>query len=255
MYLVCTDPTLTLFCPWILAPAGPEPAELLTQSVQVLIEQVRGHVQACGAKNRTTGEPCQRSPMMDSTRCRTHGGKSPQSQKAASERRERRYALQQLSLLGEVPTENVDPTAALLELVTQKHAQVHSLRQIVAEVEANAGEVDLGKHPMVWGVSNHEEGVGVHGPIDKTTQQAGINVWLKLLQEAEDQLARYTSVALKAGVEQRQLDITEQQATSLAAAINRILDALQLTPEQQGLIPSVVPDVLRQFAASQPAMN
>lgn len=52
------------------------------------------HKKTCGAKNRTTGEPCQRSPMRDSTRYRTHGGKFPQSQKAASERCERRYALQ-----------------------------------------------------------------------------------------------------------------------------------------------------------------
>ncbi|TLP72954.1 HGGxSTG domain-containing protein [Nesterenkonia sphaerica] len=214
----------------------------------------------CGARNRTTGEPCQRSPMMDSTRCRTHGGRSPQSQKAASERRERRNALRQLSILGEVPEANVDPTQALLELVTQKHAQVHALRQIVSELEAHEGEshdgeVDLRRHPMVWGLTSHEKGSGVHGPIDKETEQAGASIWLKLLQEAEDQLARYTTAALKAGVEQRQLDVTERQAATFYSAINRILDSLELTTEQQARVPSVVPGVLRQFAASHAAMN
>lgn len=218
---------------------------------------MRDDKKLCGAKNRTTGKPCRRSPMKDSTRCRTHGGLSPQSQKAASERRERRDALRQLSILGELPVENVDPTQALLELVTHKHAQVHALRQIVAEVEAKAAgeQVDLRRHPLVWGLNSHEKGSGVHGPINKTTEQAGASIWLKLLQEAEDQLARYTTAALKAGVEQRQLDITERQATRLASAINRILDALELTVEQQARIPSVVPEVLRQFAANQVAMN
>lgn len=208
--------------------------------------------QTCGAKTRSDGT-CKRAPAPDATRCKLHGGASPNAQRAASERRQRRQALKQLSILGETPAQNVDPSTALLELVTQKHCQVAALRQIVAELESNAGEVDLGRHPLVWGVANHEQGVGVHGPIDKTTEAPGVNIWFKLLQEAEDQLARYTTAALKAGVEQRQMNLMEEQAVRLAAAINRILDSLDLTAEQQRLIPSVVPDVLRQFATDQTA--
>lgn len=207
----------------------------------------------CGAKNRTTGKPCQRAPLRDSTRCRTHGGASPNAKKAASERRQRREALKQLSILGAPPDKDVDPTEALLELVTQKHCEVAALRRIVVELETSAAGVPLDQHPLVWGVSSHEEGVGVQGPIDKTTRTAGPSVWLKLLHEAEDQLARYTTAALKAGVEQRQVDLLEDQAAKLAGAISRILDALELTVEQQRLVPSVVPDALRQLGAGQAA--
>lgn len=213
----------------------------------------------CGAKTRS-GDTCKRAPSPDATRCRLHGGASPNAQRAASERRTRREALKQLSILGHIPETNVDPTAALLELITQKHCQVTALREIVAELEANAerddtGEVDLGRHPLVWGISNHEKGVGVHGPIDKTTEAPGVSVWLKLLQEAEDQLARYTTAAMKAGVEQRQMDLLEEHATQLAQVITRVLDQLDLSSEQQKLIPSVVPPTLREFTAAHMSLN
>lgn len=208
----------------------------------------------CGAKNKNGGT-CQNFPLPDATRCHYHGGSSPNAQKAARERRARRDAMKQLSILGETPAQNVDPTEALLELITQKHCQVAALRRVVAELEAGSGEVDLERHPLVWGISSHEQGVGVHGPIDKTTEAPGLSVWLKLLQEAEDQLSRYTTAAMKAGVERRQLELQEEQAVTLAQAINRILEQLDLSPDQQKLVPSVVPDTLRQFATSQAALN
>ncbi len=37
-------------------------------------------VERCGAKTRTTGEPCRRYPIKGRARCKTHGGLTPQGQ-------------------------------------------------------------------------------------------------------------------------------------------------------------------------------
>jgi hypothetical protein len=41
----------------------------------------------CGAYSRTTGRPCRNPPMRYSTRCRMHGGASPQAKRKAAQRR------------------------------------------------------------------------------------------------------------------------------------------------------------------------
>jgi hypothetical protein len=152
--------------------------------------------------------------------------------------------------LGEVPDQNVDPAEALLRLCATKAAEVEWLRSMVIQIDthpAPAADGDGEQSALVWGQTAHETGIGPEGPIDKRTWQAGANVWWKLLREAEDQLARYSTAALRAGVERRQIELQEAQALHLAQAIHRILDALHLTAEQARQVPTVVPEILRQL--------
>lgn len=169
-----------------------------------------------------------------------HGGNTPKA-------RARAEAQQIMKALGNDIDGNVDPAEALLWLCSTKQAEVHWLRAKVREVEDTAG----GQDALTWGVTQHDEGVGPDGPIDKTTSTAEANVWWRLLREAEDQLARYSSMALKAGVQQRQIDLQEAQALHLAGAINRILDALELSAEQARLVSTVVPEVLRSLPVGE----
>ncbi|MGP9781843.1 hypothetical protein ACT3UQ_05210 [Glutamicibacter sp. AOP12-B1-11] len=53
-------------------------------------------------------------------------------------------------------------------------------------------------------------------PVDMTTHKVEQNIWWKLLREAENQLASWTSMALRAGVEERQVRIAEQQGNLIA---------------------------------------
>lgn len=197
----------------------------------------------CGAKKKN-GTPCGASPAKGATRCRRHGGATPQAKNKAHERNVRAKAEVHLRSLGYQPdAENVDPAEALLRLVSDKHREVAWLRLQVDAIQA--GDNPGGTTPLVWGVSGHEFGAGPDGPIDKTTETTDLNIYVKWLHTAEDQLARYATAALKAGVEQRQLDIREAEALVLVGAINQILAALQLTTDQQKLVPEVVPAALR----------
>lgn len=177
--------------------------------------------------------------MKGATVCKSHGGGAPQVREAAG----RRLAAQEIrKTLGDVP-DDVDPAQALLELVKLKYAEMHWLRAKVQEVDTDPAEG--GSESLTWGVSKHDEGIGAQGPVDVKTHESQANIWWRLLREAEDQLAKYSALALKAGVERRQIELQEAQAVHLAGAINRILDALELSAEQQKKIPTVVPQVLR----------
>ncbi|GAA1450423.1 hypothetical protein GCM10009618_02490 [Nesterenkonia lacusekhoensis] len=170
-----------------------------------------------------------------------HGGKT---EKAAA----RAQAETILKTLGDVQ-DDVDPAEALLQLVKWKHAETLWLRQKVQEVDPDPGEG--GSESLTWGVSKHDEGIGAQGPVDVKTHESQANIWWRLLREAEDQLAKYSALALKAGVERRQIELQEAQAVHLAGAINRILDALELSAEQQKKVPTIVPQVLRGLVAEE----
>ena len=193
----------------------------------------------CGGKKRKTGDPCGAPPIKGGTRCTRHGGKSPQAARAA-ERRLAEQELQQvvktLGIRDSYP--NIDPGAALLEEIRTTHAHVQWLRGQVAE---------LSPDELTWGRTQHEEGYGAEGPIDKTTMKAEPSVWYTLYCRERDHLVKVSAAALKAGIEERKIRMAEQQGELVASALKQIFGALNLTPEQSGLLPVIVPQALRQL--------
>ncbi|MDI3330689.1 MAG: hypothetical protein QJR09_08135 [Micrococcus sp.] len=197
----------------------------------------------CGARKRN-GDPCGASPKRGAKRCARHGSGNRQSKAAAAKTVTDEKAGKALRSLGYDPgAENVDPSEALLRLVSDKAREVAWLRHMVDQINADQDPID--RHTLTWGVDSHEQGMEPEGPIDKTTERVGINVWIGWLHTAEDQLARYATAALRAGVEQRQVEIREAEALVFVGAIHQILGNLQLTAEQQRLVPTVVPQALR----------
>lgn len=190
----------------------------------------------CGAKKRD-GEACRARPIKGGTRCVRHGGAAPQVQAKAAERVIEANAR---GILGRIdptqPREN--PVETLLNLIHGKTAEVSWLR---GKVQA------LQDEDLVWGLVQHDTGVGPEGPIDKETYKAEQSIWWRLLREAENQLANWITMALKAGVDERRVRIVEAQGSLVAGAIKSILDGLNLTPDQSALIPVLVPQALRQL--------
>jgi hypothetical protein len=190
----------------------------------------------CGAKTRQ-GQPCAKPPLPDATRCGQHGGKSPNAQAKAAEVRQERAARHILTNLGQpVEGEILHPVEVLLRLISYKHAEVLWLR---AKVQ------DLSEEDLVWNLDTHEIGVGVEGSIDKQTFKAAQSVWWRLLREAERDLKDLAVAAARAGIEERQVRISESTAQQFLGALRRILDALDLSEAQAALVPQVVPAVLR----------
>jgi hypothetical protein len=195
----------------------------------------------CGAKNKKV-EPCGLPPVPGSTRCGRHGGNSPQAKRKAAERLAEREAKEQMTkavrTLG-LPVD-VDPGKALLDEIHWTAGHVQWLREKVQELEADE---------LVWGKEKHEDGVGPQGVVDVTTEKAGPNVWYDLYLKEREHLAKVCALALRAGIEERRVKLAENQGLLVADVIRRILNALALTPEQQQLVPEIVPRELRALAA------
>jgi hypothetical protein len=195
----------------------------------------------CGAKKRD-GNPCGAPPIKGGKRCVRHGGKAPQVQAAAARRVAEAAAQEQMvkavRTLG-LPID-VDPGKALLDEIHWTAGHVAWLREKVQELEAD---------DLVWGKTQHDDGVGPQGVVDVTTEKAAPSVWYELYMKERDHLAKVCALALRAGIEERKVKLAESQGALVADVIRRILAALGLTPEQQALVPQIVPEQLRLLAA------
>lgn len=134
---------------------------------------------------------------------------------------------------------DVDPGKALLDEIHWTAGHVAWLRDKVQEQEAEQ---------LVWGRTQTDLGIGPQGPVDTTTEKAGPSVWYELYLKERDHLAKVCALALRAGIEERKVKLAESQGLLVADAIRRILGALGLTPEQQQLVPVIVPRELRALA-------
>lgn len=203
----------------------------------------------CGAKKRD-GNPCGAHPARGATRCRRHGGGSPQAKRKAAARVIEQKAEAQLRNLGyDEDAPNLDPTEVLLRLVSDKAREVAWLRHMVNQITGDT--TNLADHRLVWGLTQHRHGFGAEGPVDEKTEAAAQNIWWQLLHKAEDQLARYAKAALDAGVQQKQVEIRQTEALAFVGALNQIFALLQLTADQQKLIPEIVPTVLRNINGTE----
>lgn len=197
-------------------------------------------ISTCGAKKRD-GNPCGAPPIKGGKRCVRHGGKAPQVQAAAARRRAEAEVKEQMvkavRTLG-LPID-VDPGKALLDEIHWTAGHVAWLREKVQELEADA---------LVWGKTQTDQGTGPQGPVDVTTEKADPSVWYELYLKEREHLAKVCSLALRAGIEERKVKLAESQGLLVADVIRRILGALGLTPEQQLLVPEIVPRELRALA-------
>lgn len=177
--------------------------------------------------------------------CHYHGGASPQAKAKAQERLTEEKARQLVATYGR----KVETTAteALLDEVQWTAGHVAWLRDRVQEIESVATvEGTDSEHPLVWGKTKEKQGGEDWGQ----TAEAVPNVWLRLYQQERDHLVKVCSAAIKAGIEERRIQLAEQQGALVAQAIRAILGDLQLTPEQQARVPEVVPRHLRALASA-----
>ncbi|NUO96770.1 MAG: hypothetical protein HOW59_02445 [Nonomuraea sp.] len=194
----------------------------------------------CGAKTRQGGT-CQNPPVAGATRCRMHGGSSPQAKAAADRRLAVAAAEREVARLG--ARRDIHPAEALLELVHWTAGEVDYWRAKVVEL------ADTDEDALTWGVTRVKDGGDDRG----TTEEAGPNVAYRMLTDASNRLAAYAAAALKAGVEERRVRLAEKQGALVADVIRGILTDLHLTPEQELLVGTVVPNRLRQLAATEGA--
>lgn len=95
-------------------------------------------------------------------------------------------------------------------------------------------------------------------PLTVTNENTGITAftdareWLYLYREERGHLARVSKMCIDAGVAQRLVTLAEDQGRILASAIRAVLMALNLSADQEALVPVIVPPILRAVANDQP---
>lgn len=187
----------------------------------------------CTAHNRAGG-PCGKHPLKGQRVCGNHGGKSPVALAAADRRLAERAAVRALEAFG-VPV-TVDPHTALLEELHRTAGAVAWLGSIVA---------GLAESDVVWGVTEQvDKGAGEFTGVD-TTSAAKPNAWYELWARERKHLVDVATACAKAGIEERRVQLAEEQGRLLAGVIQRVLGRLGLSEVQQELVAVVVPEELR----------
>lgn len=170
---------------------------------------------------------------------------------------------------------SMSPEQALVEEVRRSAAMVRFLEQRIGEWGMDLGDPAVEKFLTATHLRDPEvkknvdkflEGLDPADPASKRHLPDLIKVhpdsgiasftnkreWLYLYREERGHLARAAKMALDAGVAHRLVTLAEDQGRILSSALRAVLLALNLSPEQQALVPIIVPAILRAVANDQP---
>src|SRR3954468_7184152 len=192
----------------------------------------------CGARKRQGEGTCEQvagwgTDHVGAGHCKLRGGSTPKQAAVAVPRAIEARARAAVATYG-VPVDTT-ATQALLDEVQRTAGHVAWLGDRVREIELVAA-TDR-EHPLVWGVTKEK-----HGGEDRgITEEAAPSVWLRLYQQERGHLVKVCEAAIRAGIEERRVQLAERQGVLVAQVIKRILGDLQLSPEQSARVPEVVP--------------
>lgn len=196
----------------------------------------------CQATSKKRGDQCKNYPVRGLRVCLRHGGGSKKARAAATRNLEQEKLTRVARRLG-TPHTDLDPAQALLDLVASKAGEVEWLRHQVELLETDGD--------LWWGETKHTTGSNSLGMIDETTTEARQHIVYTLLHKAQDQLARYATETLKAGVDERQVRIAERTGEQFEAVITALLPAIGATPEQMKLAAAEIPKILRNIGGAK----
>ena len=162
----------------------------------------------CTATARRTGQRCGRAAITGATVCYVHGGGAPAVKAAAARRVAEAKAAAQVTRLG--ARTDISPADALLDLVHWTAGEVAYWR---TQVEA------LDREALTWGVTRIKDGGQDYG----TTAEARPNVAYVMLGQSSDRLASYCVAALKAGVDERRVQLAQRQGEVTADVLRSVL--------------------------------
>ena len=214
------------------APAGPDPWKAVPVAK-------RRQARKCGATRSTDGMPCEGWAVRGATVCQAHGGSAPQVKAKAAGNIAEQKAMRAVATFG--LRRDISATDALIEEVQWTAGHVEWLREQVQALETEA---------LTWGVTEESEKNATEFAGTDITRSAAVNAWVKLYQDERKHLIDVCRETIKAGVEERRVKLAERQGALLNEVIRRIFARLNLSPEQQALLPVVVPDELRRAAVA-----
>lgn len=122
---------------------------------------------------------------------------------------------------------DVEPLRALVFCVHRTAGQVQFYAERIAELEADellVRDEEVTTRPLKEEKGAEDPGHTVEER--KSSTSVSLHAWIKAHDAAVERLARYSALALKAGVEERLLQIEEAQVLLMASALRGILEDL-----------------------------
>jgi hypothetical protein len=145
---------------------------------------------------------------------------------------------------------DVDPREALLQEVHRTAGHVAWLAELVAGLDHGG---------VGYRREDTEDGGVVYVPLSGLKQLSRDgkfekpSVWLEIYTQERRHLREVCRDAIGAGIEERRVELAEQQGAMLVSVIRAILGDLHLSPEQTAMISEVVPRRLRAVAVPKSA--
>lgn len=167
----------------------------------------------CGATKRDgSGTTCRRPAGWGTDhpgigRCKLHGGKTESHTRAA----QREQAARDVALFG--ARKDIHPAQALTELVQWTAGEVDYWRARVAALDEDE---------LTWGVVRIKSG----GPDQGTTREARPNIAYSMYVDATKRLEAHSVAALRAGVDEKRLQLAEAAGQQLASVVRAVLDQM-----------------------------
>lgn len=192
-------------------------------------------VEYCNAKTRR-GTPC-RKPAGAGTdhvgfgNCKLHGGATPNGKLSAAKQAATSLAVEL----------DIEPHEALLRCVRIAYGEVVFLNRKVEELQDDKLVVDHIR------IRRHE---GDASSFVERTSHSDLNIWIRARNEAVERLARYSKLAIDAGVDERRVRLEEQLVGDLANAIDMVLTELGVRDHPDA--PKVVRRALTLVEAPKP---
>jgi hypothetical protein len=209
----------------------------------------------CTATSKQTGKRCKQYAAKGAKVCRFHGGKAPQVKKAAEVRAARINAEEKAQRMLARAGIDADPIEHLLESLHRAAALVEVWAVMVAEIDEVAEEENANSETR--GELGYEEDTDPKSPYELSVRskdrllsldrhgQAGVHPYMVEYQNALDRRAKFAKLCIDAGVEQRQVELAEQQVEIVHGAFEAGLAAAELTDEQKQKARKAYADRLR----------
>lgn len=182
----------------------------------------------CKAKSSRTGLPCNNPAAKGTRTCRVHGGATWAAKKRATRAKiERSYEDDARRRAREFEPTDAQ-TVPVIDLEAELRRTVGWIRYFESRVK------ELSDEQMIWGLTEQElRSAGLRGrDVDAmAAQQKGrIHPCAELLQHERAHLARLLRVLLSHGVQERSLELRDDQIDALQRAIDAVVRGLGRNP-------------------------
>lgn len=214
----------------------------------------------CHATSKQSGEQCKRWAIPGGTVCAMHGGKTPQVARAAQRRLALGEAMSELTKLG-VPID-VEPADAMLDMVREAAGNVAFLRSRVQELDQLLAGPDGNEIIAVLGGTKGDDPLeipggppAIAGRVDPRNFRAERHVLVVMYDEERERLVRWAKACRDAGVDERRVQLAEDQGRVLATVLRGALEgALQLVASVLAGAPDLAAAVRERWHAEVPAL-